>query len=362
MDELKKFWHNKNVLVTGHTGFKGSWLSIWLKHLGSSVYGFSHDLEVSKPNLFSLIDNPANCDLIGDINDSKKLSKFIKDISPEVIFHLAAQPLVRDSYLFPVETFKTNIIGTINLLDILREIDTVKSIIVVTSDKCYLNNENGIPFNEDDPLGGFDPYSSSKACAEHVSKAYYESFFKEMNVGVATVRAGNIIGGGDWAKDRIIPDAVKSWSSGKDLILRSPKSVRPWQNVLEPIFGYLLLAQKLHNDFKKYSSSWNFGPESENFITVENLIHRACKIWDNAGYKIQENAQLYESKHLTLDSSKSKKFLNWEPLLGIEKTIEITINWYKQYYSENTSSYNHSIDLIEKYINLYNGKIGFRNE
>tara|TARA_Y100000768_G_C23990123_1_gene691853 strand:- start:2745 stop:3824 length:1080 start_codon:yes stop_codon:yes gene_type:complete len=353
MNEMKKFWGNKTVLISGHTGFKGSWLSLWLMQMGSKVYGVSLEESVSNPNLYSLIANKELNDFRANINDSKKIEEIVINASPDIIFHLAAQPIVRDSYLNPAETYKTNVIGTVNLLDAARKSINTQSVVIVTSDKCYLNTENEIPFEENDPLGGFDPYSSSKACAEHVALAYYHSFFKKDEVGIATARAGNIIGGGDWAKDRIVPDAIRSWINGNDLMIRSPHSIRPWQNVLEPIFGYLLLAEKLFDNHEKFSSSWNFGPDQENFITVESLIKKALRVWKNKTYVVNEDNHYYESKHLTLNSNKSKKYLKWKPIIGIEKTIQLTFEWYKNYYNDKSSAIGNSIDMIDQYLELY---------
>ena len=243
MEINKSFWKNKKVFITGHTGFKGSWLSIWLLEMGAEIYGYSLSTRTN-PNLYDILElNKKMTSFSGDIRDYKKLKKVISRISPDILIHMAAQPLVRDSYNDPVYTYETNVLGTVNVLDVARHVNSIASILVVTSDKCYENIEKNYSYKESDNLGGYDPYSSSKGCAELVASAYYKSFFHQKAIGLATVRAGNVIGGGDWSKDRIIPDAIRAFSNDNDLIIRNPKAIRPWQFVLDPLFGYLLLIE-----------------------------------------------------------------------------------------------------------------------
>ena len=348
------FWKDKNVLITGHTGFKGSWLTLWLNSMGANVTGLSLDESVSEPDLFSAINlSDAINDCKGNIIDYKFCSKLVQEINPEIVFHLAAQPLVRLSYSQPLTTFATNVLGTANILESLRNCNSVKCIVVITTDKCYENQEKDYEYVETDHLGGYDPYSSSKACAEHVSSAYFRSFFKEKKVGLATARAGNVIGGGDWASDRLIPDAIKAWSKNKKLIIRNPYSVRPWQHVLEPLFGYILLAQSLINDPIKYSQAWNFGPDKISCVSVKDAINLASKKWEK-GAEWNENiigTAFHEAKLLQLNSDKSKRLLNWYPKLDFDTSIDYTICWYKEYYKKNIDMKQLALDQISKYQN-----------
>ena len=276
----KTFWNNKNVLITGHTGFKGSWLSLLLNKLGSNVFGLSLEEPVTTPNLFSVLNiNSLVDDGRGDINQLESCISIMQNAKPEIIFHLAAQPLVRKSYKSPISTYMTNIIGTANILEAARFCDSVKTIVIVTTDKCYENIEKSFGYTETDPLGGYDPYSSSKACAEHVSSAYFRSFFKDKGVGLATARAGNIIGGGDWSADRLIPDIVKSFFKNEKLIIRYPKATRPWQYVLDPLRGYLMLADSLYGKPDDFSGAWNFGPDQNSVKTVQDTVENAVQIW-----------------------------------------------------------------------------------
>ena len=272
MEIRYNFWKNKKVLVTGHTGFKGSWLCLWLNKMGANVSGLSLNDPVSSPNMFSVLNIEKSVkDERGDISDYETCIRTVTKHEPEIVFHLAAQPLVKLSYLDPLKTYNTNILGTANILEAIRHCESVKTIVVITTDKCYENIEKEYAYVETDSLGGFDPYSSSKACAEHIASAYYRSFFRKKGVGLGTVRVGNVIGGGDWAMDRLIPDMIKSWSKNEKLFIRYPLATRPWQHVLEPLSGYLMLAEALWEEQERFSGPWNFGPAKNCVKTVQAL-------------------------------------------------------------------------------------------
>jgi len=323
------FWKGRKVLVTGHTGFKGSWLSIWLKYLGAEVLGYSLD-PPSKPSLFkeAKLDNHINS-VISDINDLEMLETSFRSFKPEIVFHLAAQPLVRDSYRNPVETYHTNVIGTLNIFEVVRITNSVKSIIIVTTDKCYENLGLDKAYVETDPMGGFDPYSSSKACVEILTKSYSQSFFDTKKIGIASVRAGNVIGGGDWAKDRLIPDVIRSFDSNQTLMIRYPHSTRPWQHVLEPLYGYLLLAENLYFSAEKYSGAWNFGPENSDAISVEELVEKISQFWKSSNWIIDKSDNPHESSFLRLDINKAKSRLNWYPRWNIDIAISKILSFHE---------------------------------
>ena len=327
-------YQGKKVLVTGHTGFKGSWLCKWLEIMGADVIGFS--LEPSTiPNHFNHINIKMNS-VIGNIKDYDSLNEIFKKNKPELVFHLAAQPSVLLSYEDPIETFNSNVIGTVNVLDICRLHKSVKGIVVVTTDKCYRNNEWTYPYREIDNLGGIDPYSSSKACSELVISSYRESFFKNKNVLLASARAGNVIGGGDWVADRLVPDAVRAAHSKKVLSLRNPQSKRPWQHVLEPLSGYLLLGQKIFEKDNKVSEAWNFGPTYDSNLSTKELVKLMNKYWESIISRDSENPLAHhESRLLMLDSSKANNLLKWAPVWDINETIKHTIDWYKSFYIKN---------------------------
>lgn len=342
------FWKNKKVFITGHTGFKGSWLSIVLKSLGSDIYGFSLKPDTN-PSLFHEAKiNKFTKSFFGDINDLTFLSKSLNEVEPEIVFHLAAQPLVRDSYLDPINTYKTNVIGTVNILEGIRQTKSVKAFVNITTDKCYENKEWVWGYRENDPLGGYDPYSSSKACSELVTSSYTQSFFDDnSSPGIATARAGNVIGGGDWSKDRLVPDVIKSFGKNEIVKIRNPKSTRPWQHVLEPIYGYILLAQNLWHEKKEYSGSYNFGPFSEGERDVEYVVQQLCKHFDQRSWHIDEsNENPHEANFLKLDISKSISKLNWKPKYKIEESILKTANWYK-----NWNNKNNALDLCMQEVN-----------
>jgi CDP-glucose 4,6-dehydratase len=332
---LVKFWKGKKVFLTGHTGFKGSWFSIFLNLLGAKVVGYS--LKPNKnPNLFDLakLDSKIQGSLIGDIRDYDKLKKSIYKFSPDFIVHMAAQSLVRDSYDRARYTYEVNTLGTINILNILNELSFVKSALIITTDKVYLNNNRKSYFKENDLLGGLDPYSSSKSCAELAVNSYNYSFFKRDNIFVATARAGNVIGGGDFSKDRILPDYFRSLLKKKNLILRAPNSIRPWQHVLDPLNGYLLLLMKLYKKQQLSNSSFNFGPKKSNNQSVNNVINLINKDFNNSVKVIKRNVDVKnynESKVLMLNSNKSKKILNWKNKYNLEQSIKLTSLWFKEY-------------------------------
>jgi CDP-glucose 4,6-dehydratase len=333
------FWQGKRVLITGHTGFKGSWLSFWLNHLGAEVCGFSLAPNTS-PNLFDGLNltNLVNS-TIGDIRNLDLLKKTFEDFQPEIVFHLAAQPLVRRSYLEPIETYSTNVMGTINVLEAIRSVKGVKSVVVVTTDKVYENFESTIGYTENDRLGGFDPYSNSKACAELAVSAYRNSFFAKSETLIATARAGNVIGGGDWSEDRLLPDVFRSLIFGKELIIRNPNSVRPWQHVLEPLNGYMMLAEKLFSGDKSFAESWNFGPEEEDSKSVGWILEEIKKLWNGeVNWKIAEGNHPHETNFLKLDSTKAKVKLDWNPELNFLEALKLTNKWYETFRDKNISS------------------------
>lgn len=323
------YWGGKRVLVTGHTGFKGSWLTIWLKKLGCDVTGISLTPSTS-PSLYELVRASSLCDShLIDIRDISNLKKAIKQAEPQVVFHLAAQALVRQSYRDPLETISTNIMGTANVLNAIREIPSVKSVVLITTDKVYKNNETGQAFKEEDTLGGYDPYSASKAAAELIIDCFRGSFFKDNNIHIASVRAGNVIGGGDWSQDRIIPDAIRAWSANKSLEIRNPRSVRPWQHVLEPLYGYIILAQSLEAN-PNFAKSYNFGPLPKDAASVEKVIALAQKVWGGGDVEFELNSgQFKEARVLRLDATLAKNELGIFPAWNTAQSIEKTINWYK---------------------------------
>ena len=352
--DLEGDYKNKNVLITGHTGFKGSWLAIWLKKLGANVIGYALDPVNSKSNfVLSEISNDI-VDIRGDIRDSKHLNEVFKTYKPDIVFHLAAQPLVKYSYKNPKETYEVNFMGTVNLLESVRASKETKAVVIITSDKCYENNEWVYSYREIDPMGGYDPYSSSKGCVELLVSSYRNSFFniaeyKNHGKIIATARAGNVIGGGDWANDRIIPDCIRALEKSEEILLRNPNAVRPWQHVLEPLYGYLLLGTKIIKKDVGFSGAWNFGPEAQNVITVQEVVRRLVKEWGNGSWKslILKGDSFHEASMLTLDISKAKFGLNFKPRWSIDETIQKTAEWYKKYKSEKV------IEICEAQINDY---------
>lgn len=349
-----KFFNKKKILITGHTGFKGSWLSAWLSYLNSNIYGFSIGIP-TKPSNFeaSNLKHHIN-DHRGDIKNLEALQELVKTIQPDIIFHFAAQALVRESFLDPVNTWETNTIGTVNLLESVRLIKNPCVVILITSDKAYQNNEWVWGYRETDILGGDDPYSASKAGAELAIKSYIKSFFispnKHIKIGVA--RAGNVIGGGDWSENRIVPDCIKSWKSGKVVELRNPNATRPWQHVLEPLSGYLNLAFALHNSNNIHGEAFNFGPSNSSDYSVEELVCEMSKFWSQVQWASNKpDVNFKESSLLKLNCDKALNILKWKPVWDFEETVKETIMWYKNYYENGAeSSYNFSISQIESYM------------
>ena len=348
---------NKTVFVTGHTGFIGSWLVLWLQSLGAKVIGYSLE-SPTKPSLFEALSLENEIiHIIGDIQDKQNLFDHIEKYKPEIVIHLAAQSLVRASYEDPSETFRTNVLGTVNILDSIRKLDCVKACVIMTSDKCY-QNLNGNHFHkETDPLGGNDPYSASKGAAEIITNSFRNSFFNteknhDKNTGIASVRAGNVIGGGDWARDRIIPDCITALITDKKIRVRNPSSIRPWQFVLEPISGILWLCSKLYTNPKTYSEAWNFGPNQMNEITVEKIVQNIIKIWNKGDWidvSKESKDQSIESSSLLLDSTNALNSLEWKTIYSFETAINETISWYKSYYDNGASMRELSINQIEQY-------------
>lgn len=337
MDELKAF-SGKRVFITGHTGFKGSWLSYWLQSLGAVVKGFSLS-PITDQNLFTLLELSTSIEsVIGNINDYSSLSNELISFQPDFIFHLAAQPLVRKSYKDPLDTFHTNVIGTANILQALNYLHKPCTCICITTDKVYENKEWIYPYRENDRLGGYDPYSASKACSEMVISSFSNSYFNiktynEHTKAIASARAGNVIGGGDWSEDRLLPDIVKSLSAKKGIIIRNPSAVRPWQHVMEPLRGYMHLALSLQKDVHKYTGGWNFGPHTEDNFSVLELSEMAINIWGEGNLNIAQDANAPHEAHLLrLDISKAAGELKWFPKMRAEEAIQRTINWYKAFY------------------------------
>ncbi|HEY0322879.1 MAG TPA: CDP-glucose 4,6-dehydratase [Pyrinomonadaceae bacterium] len=334
-----EFWKDKKVLVTGHTGFKGSWLSLWLTELGAQVIGYSLAAPTT-PSHFELARVAERMESItGDVRDFEHLRKTVASSRPDIVIHMAAQSLVRRSYLDPIETYETNVMGTVNVLEAVRRTgnDTVRAVLIVTSDKCYENREWQRGYKETDAMGGYDPYSSSKGCAELVTAAFQRSFFKAaggaQNVAVvASARAGNVIGGGDWATDRLIPDIIRSWLEAKVVAIRRPYAVRPWQHVLDPLSGYLLLIEKMYEEGAAYAEGWNFGPYEVDAKPVGWIVERMAKLWgESALWTPDEGEHPHEAHYLKLDCSKAGAKLGWQPRWQIERALEETVNWYRGY-------------------------------
>lgn len=348
LERLKKFWKKRKVLVTGHTGFKGSWLLLFLQYFEAEIYGVSLPLS---PNNLAFKSFKKNLNLESyyiNIKNYQKISSLIKKINPEIVFHLAAQPIVSSSYLNTRDTYLTNTIGTLNILDSLKNNKKIKSIVNITSDKSYYNSENKTFFKEDDKLCGTDPYSNSKSCSELISHSYYHSFFKKKKIGLATARAGNVLGGGDWAKDRLIVDLVKNIFKNEKFILRNPDSIRPWQYIIDLSFGYLLLAEKLYKSPKKFSSGWNFAPNRKNHIMVNQVINNFKKFDNDIDISFTKKS-FEESKYLFLDNKKTSLELGWTSKTNINDIVKETYNWYKFFFL-GKDMHSYSLKLIDKFL------------
>jgi len=355
-------WNGKRVFVTGHSGFKGSWLCLWLKALGAEVTGYALP-PASSPNLFDVANvGEGMRSLAGDVRDGDQLAAAVLAARPEVVIHMAAQALVRYSYRHPVETYATNVMGTANLLEAVRQCDAVRSVLVITSDKCYENRERGAGYREDEPMGGFDPYSSSKGCAELVVSAYRQSFFDGgRQVAIATARAGNVIGGGDWSEDRLIPDMVRAFSRGETVSIRNPGAVRPWQHVFEALHGYLLLLEHMQRDPQSFSGAWNFGPADEDAHDVAWIVEHFSSGWGVAQWRIEGNADdLHEAHTLRLDCSKARRELDWLPVLHLDLAMAWISDWYRCFYEGKDVSLL-TQQQLEMFHEIVNDSLGFRN-
>lgn len=331
------FWQDKKVFITGHTGFKGSWLTLWLELLGAKVTGYSLSIPTN-PSLFELTQTDSQVtSVMGDVRDLPRLLEVMESIKPDIVIHMAAQPLVRESYKNPVDTYSTNVMGTVNLLEAVRLVHGVKAVVNVTSDKCYENREWVWGYREDEPMGGYDPYSNSKGCSELVTSAYYRSFFSKEDydyhgVALASARAGNVIGGGDWANDRLIPDIIRAWQNNEKVVIRYPQAIRPWQHVLEPLSGYLTLAQCLYEKGVNYSGAWNFGPNDSDAKPVGWVVDEMAKRWGNeVGWLQETQTQPHEAHYLKLDCSKARNYLKWQPRLNINTTLTWVVEWTKSW-------------------------------
>ncbi len=330
----QEFWHEKRVFVTGHTGFKGGWISLWLSSLGAQVKGYALSPPTS-PSLFNEAEVSKVIDSqIGDIRDQSTLHESMTVFNPDILIHMAAQPLVRYSYDTPIETYEVNVIGTAKVLEVSRSCVNLKAIVNITTDKCYENDGRSEGYKEDDPMGGYDPYSSSKGCAELIASSYRRSFLQEQGVGIASVRAGNVIGGGDWADDRLIPDILKSFEKNESVIIRNPKATRPWQHVLEPLSGYLILAEKLYKNQDKYAEGWNFGPNEKDIKPVDWILDKMISKWPDSNWKLDRNSNPHEAGFLKLDISKAKSRLGWSPIWKLEHTLDKIISWQRSWLNE----------------------------
>jgi CDP-glucose 4,6-dehydratase len=348
-------WYGRRVFLTGHTGFKGGWLALWLSRLGADVRGYSL-APSTEPNLFTVarIGSVVE-DIRGDIRDAGKLEAAMREFAPEVVFHLAAQPLVLDSYEDPIGTYETNVIGTARVLDSVRRTPSVRAVVSVTTDKCYENKEWIWPYRETDPLGGYDPYSSSKACAEIVSAAFRQSYFPiELlgtghQVAIATARAGNVIGGGDWSKGRLLPDLIRGFLLGEAVRIRRPHAIRPWQHVLEPLHGYIQLAERLLTHDPRYATAYNFGPTEDDARPVEWIAERMSQFWgDSASWVLDEKSSHHEAAHLRLDASRARTDIGWTPKLRLDAGLEYLVNWYRSWQSQ-ADMHAFTLSQIEKY-------------
>lgn len=330
----RNFWRGRQVFLTGHTGFKGAWMALWLQELGAKVHGYAL-APPTTPSLFDLATvHDGMASGYGDIRDLTHLTKMLDKAAPEVVFHFAAQSLVRESYKSPVETFATNLLGTVNLLEAIRKTSSVKAVVVITTDKCYENREWVWGYRENEPMGGYDPYSASKGCAEIAIAAYRNSFFNAATTStfISSARAGNVIGGGDWATDRLVPDIIRALLAGKPVQIRNPNAIRPWQHVLEPLSGYLMLAERLCVEGAPFAEGWNFGPADEDAKPVGWIARRVCEEWGNgASFEIDKGEHPHEAHYLKLDCSKARMKLGWTPKLHLDEALKLIIEWTKAY-------------------------------
>ena len=346
----QEFWKGKRVFITGHTGFKGSWISLWLVSLGAKVKGYA----LNPPTTPSLFNEARVGEVmeskIGDIGDQSKLYQSMTAFDPDILIHMSAQSLVRCSYTAPIETYEVNVIGTAKVLEVARSCPNLKAIVNITTDKCYENDERSQGYKEEDPMGGYDPYSSSKGCAELVTSAYRRSFLQEQGIGVASVRAGNVIGGGDWASDRLIPDILRSFEKNKPVVIRNPKATRPWQHVLEPLSGYLILAEKLYKNQDKYAGGWNFGPNEKDVKPVDWILDEMILKWPNSSWELDKKSNSHEARFLKLDILKAESKLGWKPVWGLSHTLKKIIYWHKAWLDKKDMQ---SVCLaeIEEYMN-----------
>jgi len=349
-----EFWRDKSVFLTGHTGFKGGWLSLWLSSMGAKVTGYALAPN-TEPNLYTVIDVSSLIEHshIANIADRPRLMEAMSNAQPEVVIHMAAQPLVRYSYLNPVETYSTNVMGTVNVLECVRNLAGIKVVVNVTTDKCYENREWDRGYQETDALGGFDPYSSSKGCAELVTAAYRQSYFSGQssgaNIAIASARAGNVIGGGDWSEDRLIPDAIRAFENGKPLLIRNPNAIRPWQHVLEPLSGYLILAQALFEQGTTFSGAWNFGPDDEDARPVKEVIDCLISHWKGGASWLQDGEpHPHEAHFLKLNCAKAKEQLQWTPRWHLDEAIEKIVSWQRAY-QQNIPMQSFALEQIAQY-------------
>lgn len=352
------FWKGKRVFITGHTGFKGAWLALWLKKLGANVTGFSLAAEEQSLFTYADIDSEVNS-IIGDIRDLSALTNALHDSGAEVVFHLAAQALVRPSYNDPVTTLSTNIMGTAHLFEAVRKCEKVQAVVNVTSDKCYENREEIWGYREHDPMGGYDPYSASKGCSELITSAYQRSFFfghEDNVVALASARAGNVIGGGDWAAERLVPDIIRSFMARQEVVIRSPKAIRPWQHVCEPLWGYLLLAEKLCAKGQDFVGGWNFGPEQQDARDVAWISNRLVEQWPEhvPGWRTDSAAHPHEAHYLKLDNTKARTYLGWQPTLDLSTALGWTIDWYYRWHQGDDMKI-----YTEQQINDYIKRVGY---
>jgi CDP-glucose 4,6-dehydratase len=356
LEMTREFWNGRSVFLTGHTGFKGGWLSLWLQRMGARVSGYAL-APAHEHGIFTsarLADGMAST--IADVRDARLLCSALATAAPDIVLHFAAQPLVRASYAIPAETYDVNVMGTVNFLEAVRATQSVQVAIIVTSDKCYENREWPWGYRETDHMGGKDPYSSSKGCAELVTAAYRHSFFAESGVALATVRAGNVIGGGDWAEDRLIPDMMRAWTRREPLRIRYPHAIRPWQHVLEPLRGYLMLAERLWNHGTDCAEGWNFGPREEDACPVDWLVRQGTRFWgDGVTWETDNSNHPHEAHYLKLDCSKARVHLGWYPMVDVAKALEWTIDWYRAQHEGKTDMRTFTQEQMDCYEQLMSG-------